>query len=228
MINYSLFIDFDYTITTDDVGNRFYTYFSRGENEPLVKKWLKREISTNECLNKEASLCRGTLNEFMAYIDKFEIDLGFHSLLALCRDEEIPHYILSDGLDFYIQRILDKYNIKDVPIYCNVAEFSNDGLQVKLPYWTPKCSSCGNCKGERIRKLKREDDLVIYIGDGLSDLCGTKEADVIFAKDDLASFLRQEGRDFIEYDDLYKVTENLKEILKSAQYKNAGQRGQML
>jgi 2-hydroxy-3-keto-5-methylthiopentenyl-1-phosphate phosphatase len=225
MRNYSLFIDFDYTITTDDVGNRFYTYFSRGKNEPLVRKWLKREISTHECLNKEASLCRGTVDEFSAYIDKFEIDPGFRNLIALCRQEEIPHYILSDGLDFYINRILGRYDIEDVPIYCNVAEFSENGLQVSLPYWTANCASCGNCKGERIRKLKRENDIVIYIGDGLSDLCGTKEADIIFAKDDLAAFLREEGRDFIEYDNLNMVTDSLNKIFKTAQYKSVGQKG---
>jgi len=225
MKNYSLFVDFDHTITMDDVGNRIYTYFSRGENEPLVKKWLKREISTHECLIKEAGLCRGTYDEFIAYVDKFEIDHGFKNLIALCRGEQVPMYILSDGLDFYINRILSRYDIYDVPVYCNVAQFSGNRMQVLLPYWTAKCASCGNCKGERIRKLKRQDDIVIYVGDGLSDLCGTKEADIIFAKDDLASFLQSESRNFIEYNDLYMVTDRLKEIFTTAQYKSAGQRG---
>ncbi|NIP44383.1 MAG: hypothetical protein GWO41_07345, partial [candidate division Zixibacteria bacterium] len=68
-MNYSLFIDFDYTITTDDVGNRFYTYFSQGKNEPLVKRWLDREISTLECLTGEAELCSGSREEFIEYVD---------------------------------------------------------------------------------------------------------------------------------------------------------------
>jgi 2-hydroxy-3-keto-5-methylthiopentenyl-1-phosphate phosphatase len=216
MKNYSLFIDFDYTITTDDVGNRFYTYFSKGKNEPLVEKWLKREITTRECLTEEARLCRGSKAEFIKYVDKFEIDLGFPELVNLCSEAGIPLYVLSDGLDFYISHILGKYGIREIDIYSNKAIFDNGGLKVELPHWTKKCVSCGNCKGERIRQLKGKDDEVIYIGDGLSDLCGAREADLIFAKDDLARFLEEETREYIEYDTLFEVKDKLRGILKTA------------
>jgi 2,3-diketo-5-methylthio-1-phosphopentane phosphatase len=216
MKSYSLFIDFDYTITTDDVGNRFYTYFSGGKNEPLVKRWLNREITTHECLTEEARLCRGSRAEFIEYVDKFEIDSGFTELVRLCSKAEIPLYVLSDGLDFYISHILKKYGISDIDIYSNKALFDNGNLKIELPYWTEECAACGNCKGERIRKLKREEDKVIYIGDGLSDLCGAREADLIFAKDDLARFLREESREYIEYENLFEVKDKLIGILNSA------------
>jgi 2-hydroxy-3-keto-5-methylthiopentenyl-1-phosphate phosphatase len=216
MNNFFLFIDFDFTITTDDVGNRFYTYFSDGKNEPLVKKWLKREISSYTCLTEEARLCRGTLDEFKAYIDKFEIDPGFPDLIRFCQKEEIQLVILSDGLDFYIERILRKYALTGVTYYANHAEFTPDGLKITLPYWNSKCPDCGNCKGERIKTLKSDKDTVIYIGDGFSDLCGVKQADLIFAKDDLAEYLKQDSRDFIEYSSLAEVRGKLERYIKSA------------
>jgi 2,3-diketo-5-methylthio-1-phosphopentane phosphatase len=224
-MDYSLFIDFDYTITTDDVGNRFYTYFSQGQNEPLVKRWLDREISTVECLTGEAELCSGSREEFIDYIDRFEIDTGFLKLVELCDEENMPLYVLSDGLDFYIRHILGKYGINDIKIYSNIAIFNDGHLEIELPYWTEECASCGNCKGERIRQLKRKDDRVIYVGDGLSDLCGAREADLIFAKDDLARFLEEEEREYIEYQDLFEVRDKLKETLNSARNKGAKSRG---
>jgi 2-hydroxy-3-keto-5-methylthiopentenyl-1-phosphate phosphatase len=219
MISFSLFIDFDFTITTDDVGNRLYTYFSGGLNEPLVKRWLKREISSFTCLTEEARMCHGTPADFVSYVDKFEIDPGFGKIVDLCRGSEIPFWVLSDGLDFYIRHILAKYGFDDVPFDSNHAEFINGGLEISLPYWSEKCAECGNCKGERIRALKREDDTVIYIGDGLSDLCGCSQANLIFAKDDLADFLRKDAIDFIEYTDLTEVALKLREIVKTSSFK---------
>jgi len=216
MNNCRLYIDFDFTITTDDVGNRFYTYFSDGENEPLVRQWLKREISSYTCLTEEARLCHGTLEEYQAYVDKFEIDPGFPDLIRFCEREGIPLEILSDGLDFYIERILRKYGIDGITYYANHADISADGLKITLPYWTPNCPECGNCKGERIKTMRQDGDTIIYIGDGFSDLCAVKQADLIFAKDDLADYLRQNSKDFIEYNNLEEVRVKLEKYIKSA------------
>jgi len=216
MRQYSLFIDFDFTITTDDVGNRFYTYFADGKNEALVKKWLNREISSYTCLTEEAKLCRGTAAQFVEYVNRFEIDPGFKSILNLCENRAIPLCVLSDGLDFYIEQIFNKYNLRDVKYFANRAEFTGDGLKIELPYWNAECPECGNCKGEHIKRLRRPQDTIIYIGDGFSDLCGVRQADLIFAKDDLARYLREEKIDFFEFENLTQVTDKLEGIISSA------------
>lgn len=216
MQQYSLYIDFDFTITTDDVGNRFYTYFSDGRNEPLVKRWLNREISSYTCLTEESKLCRGTQKQFVEYVNRFEIDSGFNDILRICRENSIPLTVLSDGLDFYIEQIFNKYNLRDIRYFANHADFTEAGLTIELPYWNADCPECGNCKGEHIKRLRRAGDTVIYIGDGFSDLCGVRQADLIFAKDDLARYLREESIDFFEYENLHQVSLKLREIISSA------------
>jgi 2,3-diketo-5-methylthio-1-phosphopentane phosphatase len=213
MTGYSIFIDFDFTITTDDVGNRFFTFFSDGENEPVVKRWLNREVSSYTCLTEEARLCRGDYDAFVDYVDRFEIDSGFERLIHYCNSHNLPMYILSDGLDFYIKHILNKYGFGNVPFFSNRAVFTGDGLEIELPYYSEDCPECGNCKGNRIRELKRPDDRVVYIGDGFSDICGVREADLIFAKDDLAKHLKQNGNKFYEYDNLSQVVTGLERII---------------
>ncbi|NIP42241.1 MAG: hypothetical protein GWO41_03605, partial [candidate division Zixibacteria bacterium] len=49
--------------------------------------------------------------------------------------------------------------------------------------------------------------------------------DLIFAKDDLARFLEQEEREYIEYQDLFEVRDKLIETLNSARNKGAKSRG---
>jgi len=225
MSNYSVFIDFDYTVTTDDVGNRLYTYFSGGKNEPLVEKWLKRELPTSQCLRQEAALCRGSREEFLEYAGRFEIDPGFPKILKICREFAIPISIISDGLDVYIEHILGGYGLLDIPIYCNRGFFENNGLRVELTDWTEACEKCGNCKGERVKALKRPDDRAIYIGDGLSDLCGCRESDIIFAKDDLADFLGEEGIDSHRFECLTEVAEGLERLFSNVNLENSEQRG---
>jgi 2,3-diketo-5-methylthio-1-phosphopentane phosphatase len=224
MTDYSLFIDFDYTITTDDVGNRLFTYFSEGRNEPVVKRWLNRQISAYTCLTEEARLCQASYEGFVEYVDRFVIDNGFERIVHYCKSNKLPMYILSDGLDFYIKHILDKYGFGEIPFFSNRAVFNGGSLKIELPYWTEDCPECGNCKGNQIRRLKGERDRVIYIGDGFSDLCGVKQADIIFAKDDLAAYLKSNGTFFYEYDNLSQVADSLRELLK-ADYREVKSRG---
>ncbi len=220
MSSYSLFIDFDFTITTDDVGNRFYTYFSGGRNEHLVRLWKRREISSYVCLREEAKLCRGSREEFARYIDKFEIDSGFGDILGLTKKHEIPLFIVSDGLDFYIHRLLGKFGFENIKIYSNHAEFVNGGLEITFPHWSEKCVELGSCKGEIIRKNSRAGDKVIFIGDGISDVQAVDEADIIFAKDDLAEYMREYDLKYIEYDNLKMAAEKLAGILETVDIRN--------
>src|SRR5665647_1323627 len=50
------------------------------------------------------------------------------------------------------------------------------------------CAVCGpaSCKAAVLRTLRRPGDLVLVFGDGASDLCPAREADLTFARDHLA------------------------------------------
>jgi len=57
------------------------------------------------------------------------------------------------------------------------------------------CPRCGprSCKAAILRKLRRPGDLVLVFGDGPSDLCPAREADLVFARGHLAERCAQEG-----------------------------------
>ena len=209
----SLLLDFDGTVSTVDVGRNFFMTFSSGDILPLVKKWAKREISSVECLREEAKLVRASEADIDEFSVQFSIDPGFSNLYDLCVSNDIPVYIVSDGLDLYIKSIMQRHGFGHVPVLANRAIFNGSKLEIEFPYLEHSCGHCGNCKGSAIERLKRNGDKSIFVGDGYSDLCAVDVADYLFAKSDLADYLTRSGKEFLPFDTLQDVADRVWEII---------------
>lgn len=214
-MKYSLFIDFDGTIAVQDVGNRFFTTFSGGKNIPVVEKWMRREITSVECLEAEAVLISAAEDELIEFSKQFEIDPGFEPLYALCTRNDIPVRVVSDGLDLYIKTIMKKYGFGHVPVIANRGIFRNGRLAIEFPHVGESCGHCANCKGAAIRKHADAGRKSIFVGDGYSDLCAIDEADYLFAKADLAAYLERSNKSYLSYETLFDVKDHIENrILK--------------
>lgn len=206
----TIFSDFDGTISTLDVGNRLFHHFTQGRSEEPVRLWRADQIDARQCLVDEAALMRETSeSELYDYIDSFQIDSGFSSFAEWCRIRNLPLFILSDGLDLYIERLLRREGLSDLPIFANQGHLENGRLSISFPYHTEGCGRCGNCKGFHLRRLRRKGCKNVYIGDGKSDLCALPEADIVFAKGFLADYCRQNGIDFEPFDDFTSLVRQL-------------------
>ncbi len=209
-----LFSDFDGTISTKDVGNRLFHHFSDGKSDEPVARWLAGEIGSRQCLLEEAAAMRQvTEKELLAFIDSFKIDPSFSRFVDFSRDNDLPLYILSDGLDIYINRLLKNNGFDGLPFFANRAKLNGGRLSFTWPYYDESCGHCANCKGYHIRRLREPRYKAVYIGDGKSDLCALPEADLIFAKGFLAEYCRQSGIGCYLFDDFAGITETLKDLL---------------
>jgi 2-hydroxy-3-keto-5-methylthiopentenyl-1-phosphate phosphatase len=101
-------IDFDGTITRRDVGYHIFHKFSGGRNDEVLPDWKAGRITTRECFRREAALAHGSAEEILAYVDTFEIDATFHAFVDECQSSSIPLAIVSDGMGFYIRRLLKR------------------------------------------------------------------------------------------------------------------------
>jgi 2-hydroxy-3-keto-5-methylthiopentenyl-1-phosphate phosphatase len=185
-------VDFDGTITQNDVGADLFDTFSKNESQKIVSLWLKGEISSRECLQRLCELIKITKSELKKFALSQKIDGKFPAFVDLCKREKLKLVILSDGLDFYIQLILEKFRLGKLPFYSNILRFEGGKLKPEFPYFDRGCGNCGNCKKYHLKNLKGAEQKVVYIGDGLSDKCAVKEADIVFAKNDLHKFCVKE------------------------------------
>jgi len=204
--------DFDGTVVSQDVGYNFFRHFSGGRNNELLPFWKSGEMSTRECLQHEAELVTVKKEEAYPFLDSFELDPGFAGFASSCQDQRIPLVIASDGLDFYIRYLLEKFGFSHIPAISNIGIFDDTGIRIEFPHDNRECDSCGSCKAERIEDLKNQHGngvKIVFIGDGYSDACATKAADILFAKRDLKEFCDNRNIKYHGFDNFFDVSRKL-------------------
>ncbi|MCK4573669.1 MAG: MtnX-like HAD-IB family phosphatase, partial [candidate division Zixibacteria bacterium] len=191
--------DFDGTVSRRDIGYNLFHHFSGGRTEELIPEWKAGTLSTRECLRREAAMVTATPEEIYAFLDQFELCAGFAEFVDACRSNGAPLVIFSDGLDFYIEYILKRFGLSDIPFSANRGRLVDGGITVEFPHENRDCRQCGYCKGERIERLRDSysgPTEVIFIGDGYSDTCATRVSDMIFAKKDLKDYCIKNNVEF--------------------------------
>ena len=205
--------DFDGTVAKADVGYQIYTRFGDERWEEINKRWRRGEISSKDCLIGEYSLIDASEQEVREYILRMEIDPGFIDLAATCRNNDIPIAIVSDGFDFYIHTVLEKYGLSDIQVFCNKMRFNGRSVQLSFPFYDQGCGVCGNCKRLHVQNFRDDSKTVIYVGDGLSDRFAARASDVVFAKGELMEYLVDNNVEFIRFADLSDVNRWMTNLL---------------
>ena len=209
-----VFCDFDGTIATRDVGYSLFKHFSNGENARLIPDWKAGTLSSRDCLRMEAAMVKASPAEVLQFLDQFEIDPGFAAFEQTCRDFGIELIVLSDGLDFYIRHILERFQFSHLEVRCNTGLLGDGGITVEFPNHPHSCPRCGTCKGEQIeayREQAGEPCRVAFIGDGYSDACAARVADLLLAKKDLEQYCLKQKIAYTNYHDFFDVTRLLVE-----------------
>ncbi|MFQ5707012.1 MAG: MtnX-like HAD-IB family phosphatase [bacterium] len=213
-----IFCDFDGTAARNDVGNLLFRTFADERCFDIVNAWKQGQISSQQCLVQECQITTVTRSELAQFAEQQQLDPYFEDFVHFCREKGIEVEILSDGLDFYIERILKKHGLISLVAYrSNHLEFVNHNqIKPEFPYFDNSCGRCANCKGFHVREAKKSHQQVIYVGDGLSDRCGAREADLVFAKRDLLKYCQQNAIPCFEFHAFDDVLRKLKSIVSPA------------
>jgi 2,3-diketo-5-methylthio-1-phosphopentane phosphatase len=198
-------LDFDGTLTVLDVGQMVMHEFAESE-------WHASEgveyASFREHLEQE---CETLPSRQAEEIERFalqhaEARAGAVELVQYCVDNSIPVEIVSGGLSNYIEPLLKHFGIPAIPISSLTADFSQGPRAVTTyPEGVVMCDDSGACKCARVRHHKSAGRTVLFAGDGTSDFCVAKEADVLFARRTLADHCRSAGIPFTPFDSLQPV-----------------------
>lgn len=209
---FKVFVDFDGTITRIDIGEAIFRKFGdAAATETIVTDLLNRKITARKCWELLFATIKNIdtlkLDEF---IDQMNIDPTFHKFHKYCLESEIEMFVLSDGFDYYIERIFKKENLKHLKIFANSLIINDKNEMIpSFPYFDIDCQTSANCKRNHILNNSSDDEFTVYIGDGNSDKYSTQFCDFIFAKDDLLKYCEKERITFFPFNNFEDVITRL-------------------
>lgn len=210
-----IFIDFDGTISTEDVGEKIFLETIPAEIvNPILEEINSKIITARAGWTKLFEASEGlNLTRLSQIADNIVLEKGIVEFLNYCSEQQFEVYILSDGFEEYIEPILTRHGITGVPLYANRLEVDSDGrLSPVFPWTDEECPLCANCKRNHLISNSSDDDVTVYIGNGSSDTCPVGYADYVFAKDFLLKYCEKERITFFPYKNFIDVKKRFTEL----------------
>ncbi len=222
---FKIFIDFDGTITTTDVGeNLFLKFGDKKASIKIINDLLQDKISSKECW---VALCEsaGEINkkEVDNFIDSVKIDSTFKDFINFSSQNDGEIFILSDGFDYYIRRILDKEGLGDLKFFANNLEISENKLIPSFPHLDIDFPSSANCKRNHIINNSSDEEYTVFIGDGNSDKYAAQFCDFIFAKSDLLKYCERERISYFPFENFNDVKHIITNLISKKRLKKRHQ-----
>ena len=205
--------DFDGTITTKNVLNSLYGEFAAPSYKETLERWNRGEISTMEEIETVFSTISASRAEMESFIDTFELDPGFPSLLKYCLETGIEFVIVSDGLIWYIEYILRQYDIEEVDVYACEIQFEEGGYRFSYPWFDPSTPLRSVSKSTIVRDYQSWGYKVIFIGDGVSDFEAVQVANIVYARDVLLDYTNDHGIQAQEFSNMGDIIGGLKKLV---------------
>jgi len=209
-MKYRVFLDFDGTITVNDVGYEMFKKFTGEATETIVKKYRSGLINSYVCLQAECEIWNQNPpvhSEVLRFLNGQLLRPGIKEFLEYLCNSDIKFAVLSEGFDFYISHILNYHKFYNLLVISNQATINGNTIQPIFPYYGKGCGECSNCKGFHISRMCGDGEIAVFIGDGHSDIHAAEKSQIVFARSSLALTLGEKNISFIAYEDFFDIIE---------------------
>jgi 2-hydroxy-3-keto-5-methylthiopentenyl-1-phosphate phosphatase len=204
--------DFDGTVAQDDVGDLLFETFATEEARGAVDEWMRGEISSRQCLEREVAAARCCPNTLKNFLSERRLDPYFKDFHDFAQQRGIEVVVLSDGLDSYIEQMLIRNGLGGIEFFANRLRIDGETLHVEFPWYDMlECTECGCCKTHHLLRYKQDGYFIVYVGNGLSDRCPCESADLVLAKGELLEHCRAKKIGAVEFKNFRDVE---REVLK--------------
>ena len=209
-MNLAVLCDFDDTVAQGNMAHLILDRFGDGSWRELRRLYREGVLPPEDYFERPFTQIQATREEMKAHVrENGRMYDTFPELAHYCRRRDIDLAIVSLGLDFYVEAILERHQLDWVPVYSVETRFTDQGIQFEFPYALPECGRWGICKCLVVDRYQEQGKKVLYIGDGPNDLCPARIADVVFAHDQLLGLCREEGIPHHEFHDFTDVIAEL-------------------
>ena len=197
--------DFDGTIIQNNLSVLLREHFARGDWRKIESDYLNGDITVEQSNILQYTLIREPEEKLQEFVgQQIEIRPGFGEFVQYCQDVGVQLIIVSSGLDFYIETVLNEIGRQNLELHCGQTSFSKDGIVVS--YHDPDGDIIDRgFKRKYLARLKKRDGNLIYIGDGLSDLEPARAASYVFATSYLFKLLSTDSVSCSAFSDFHDL-----------------------
>ena len=217
--------DFDDTAAAQNVAEMLLEQFGDPDWKNVRQRFREGQIGLKEYQEitfRNIRADRATMQSYVkghAHLRPF-----FGELWGFCQANDIPMAVVSQGLDFYIEALLERDGFKKVPVYAVNTEFRRGEISYHYNHAYPGKESQGNSKGFVVKSFQERGCHVFFAGDGQSDLEAARLADVTFAHRTLAKFCDDESIPYQPFEDFRGMLLAVREYSRNGQGPNVGRR----
>ena len=210
----TLLLDFDGTITVQDVSTEILRRFAKGDWKVWDRRAITFQVPVYQALREQFRMVDADKEEVLKFIDeKIEVREGFEEFIGFLAKRGVPWAVLSEGLDFYMERVVGRFHLRPGAIFAYRSWFEGRHIELQPQWIWEGCERCGTCK-RRIVKAFKHLGIVIYVGDSVTDFCVADVVDYLFARGKLEAFAKKMNISFIHYDNFYDVMKGVEMILE--------------
>ncbi len=193
MGRWNILCDFDGTIAVEDVTDSLLERFAHPDWQKLERDWREGRIGSAQCMAGQVALLNVSREEIDTQLADLRIDPAFPGFVEAADAAGATLHVISDGLDYAIHSILDRYGLGHLPVQANhLVQTGARSWRLETPFADAHCRvRSGHCKCASAARVRGgPDGAVLLIGDGASDFCVATEADFVFAKHRLIEHCR--------------------------------------
>jgi len=204
--------DFDGTVTEEDVSFVLLDAFGSRDWRQIFQHYQAGQMTVGRFNSEVFSMVTADKQTLLEYIKgRVKIRSGFHEMVAYCHQKGFRFTVVSNGLDFYIRKILEDMGLQNLESHAAQTQFHSEGLRVQ--YIGPDGNTLdSDFKLAYVDLFLNEGYRVIYVGDGSSDLVPAKRCHHIFATANLLDRCRQADLDCIPFTDFHDVVKAMERI----------------
>ena len=200
--------DFDDTAAAQNVAELLLNRFGHPTWTDVRQRFRDGELSLKEYQEITFLQIQAGKAEMQKYVrDNAHFRPYFDELWRFCSANDIPMCIVSQGLDFYIQALLDSISLSDIPVHAVQAEFDAQQRITRYVYnfTYPDAPELGNSKAAMVQRFREHGHHVFFMGDGRSDFEAGEVADTVFAHRQMAAMCDDAGIPFEPFTDFGPV-----------------------
>ncbi len=209
----TVFCDFDGTMILNDCVVSVWRRFAAPGWERVVEEMVALRKPLREGVPEVfATVPSAVEEEIVAHVlESVRFRPGLSEFLQFCKESQLSFVVVSGGLDLFMQPVLAPFGPLVKAMHTLHADLSGPTIRLLDTLDCPRCSVCKSWVMDQYPGVYR-----IFIGDGVTDLHGAEDADLVLARGDLHKRMELVGQPHERFEDFFEAREVLQRHMLQA------------